>query len=271
MLRRSDVTVLIRPNHSWPVWSSLVLHAALFSVCCAIPHGPKVHDCIMVDLQMPSLASLGVLGGRHAPGPPGPKGAPAKKTVQPTLPAAPLGHEHHEQTVPAKPQAVAVTQHKASVSPAPLPSPVSRGTESAGTGKGQTGGASAQGGGAGSGTAQGSSGSSVSNSGSGGSGGSGKPFEGEFGAQGGPSYLSRVLPVYPRFARRIGKEGTVLLRLTLDEGGTLKGVELLEKAGHGFDEAALTAVQASRFRPALRHGRPVPCRALLPIRFELRD
>jgi protein TonB len=80
-----------------------------------------------------------------------------------------------------------------------------------------------------------------------------------------------VLPVYPRFARRIGKEGTVMLRLTLDEGGSLKNVELLEKAGHGFDEAAVAAVRASRFRPALRHGRPVSCRAILPVRFELQD
>jgi protein TonB len=80
-----------------------------------------------------------------------------------------------------------------------------------------------------------------------------------------------VLPVYPRFAQRIGKEGTVLLRLTLDDRGVLAKVEVMKKAGYGFDEAAVAAVHASSFRPALRNGRPVPCRAMLPITFELQE
>ncbi len=269
MLRRSDVTVLIRPDQSWPVWSSLVLHGALFAFCCTLPYAPKVHDCIMVDLQMPSFATLAPMGGRPAPGP---KSAATRKAAAP----GPAAHQEPSPlaTPLPRPQAIATPVQKQAAAQPPPPSPANQGTATEGTARGQqTGAAPSHGGGGAGGTAQGSGGSSSgsSGSGSGGSGGPGKPFEGEFGAQGGPTYLSRVLPVYPRFARRLGKEGTVLLRLTLDESGTLKGVELLEKAGHGFDEAALTAVKASRFRPALRHGRPVPCRALLPVRFELRD
>lgn len=144
--------------------------------------------------------------------------------------------------------------------------------ESAAAGKGQAGSAPAQGGGGGSGVLQGNGTSSGSGgSGTGGSGGSGKPFEGEFGAQGSPTYLHKKLPVYPRFAQRIGKEGAVLLRLTLDDRGVLTKVEVMKKAGYGFDEAAVAAVHASSFRPALRNGRPVPCRALLPITFNLQD
>lgn len=154
------------------------------------------------------------------------------------------------------------------------PSPVTSAASAEGTAWGQQISGAASHGGGGGGTAQGGgapSGTGGSATGSGGSGGGTGPFEGQFGAQGGPTYLNRVLPTYPAFARRIGKEGTVLLRLTLDDRGTLSRVEVMNKAGYGFDEAALAAVKASRFRPALRNGKPVHCRALLPVRFELRE
>jgi len=95
------------------------------------------------------------------------------------------------------------------------------------------------------------------------------PVEGTFGASDGPSFLSAVRPVYPRMARKLGKEGTVLLRIGLDERGALTSAEVVEKAGYGLDEAALNAVKASRFRPARQHGIPVGCKALLPITFRL--
>ncbi len=266
MLRRTSVTVLIRPDQSWPLWSSLLLHGALFAACCTLPHAPKVHDCIMVDLRMPSLGSLAPMGGRPAPGP---KNGPAKQAArsaprQPAPSPAPPPPRHQAMSLPGQRQAV---QQPVS------PTPVATAAAAEGTTRGQqTSGAASHGGGEG-GTAQGGapSGGGGSASGSGGSGGGTGPFEGEFGAQGGPTYLNRVLPTYPAFARRIGKEGTVLLRLTLDDRGTLSRVEVMNKAGYGFDEAALAAVKASRFRPALRNGKPVHCRALLPVRFELRE
>ncbi|MCX8118460.1 MAG: TonB family protein [Desulfobacterota bacterium] len=96
------------------------------------------------------------------------------------------------------------------------------------------------------------------------------PQDLEFGARDGPRFLKRVMPVYPVMARRMGKEGRVLLRLTIDERGALVSVEVVENGGYGFTEAALEAVQKSTFLPAYRDGKPVACRALLPIRFQLR-
>jgi TonB family protein len=93
--------------------------------------------------------------------------------------------------------------------------------------------------------------------------------ESEFGSIGGPSFLKMVKPEYPRLARRLGKEGKVVLRLLIDEHGKLVSVELIEKAGYGFDEAAIEAVKASAFRPARVNGLPVACRAVLPVRFRL--
>ncbi|HBR22592.1 MAG TPA: hypothetical protein DD713_08545 [Nitrospiraceae bacterium] len=93
--------------------------------------------------------------------------------------------------------------------------------------------------------------------------------EGEFGSINGPSFLKMVKPEYPRFARRLGKEGKVVLRLFIDGHGRLVSVEIVEKAGHGFDEASVNAVKASTFRPAKLNGHPVACKALLPVRFKL--
>jgi protein TonB len=61
----------------------------------------------------------------------------------------------------------------------------------------------------------------------------------------------------------------VVLRLFIDEHGRLLNVEIVEKAGYGFDEAAIEAVKASSFQPARLNGKPVDCKAILPISFRL--
>lgn len=92
----------------------------------------------------------------------------------------------------------------------------------------------------------------------------------EFGSATGPAFKHKEMPVYPPMARRLGKEGRVLLRLTIDENGKLLNVEVLEGAGFGFTEAAVEAVKKSTFLPAIKDGRSIMSRALLPIKFTLR-
>lgn len=96
------------------------------------------------------------------------------------------------------------------------------------------------------------------------------PVSAGFGASDGPRFVRRVQPRYPELARRGGREGRVVLRLVIGTGGELKGVEVVEGGGYGFEKAALAAVRASEYAPAVRGGRPVECAALLPIRFSLR-
>ena len=93
----------------------------------------------------------------------------------------------------------------------------------------------------------------------------------EFGSQNAPRFLHREIPVYPLIARRLGKEGRVLLRLTIDERGNLLNVEVIEGPGYGLTEAAVEAVKKSTFTPAMVDGKAVPSKALLPIRFSLRS
>lgn len=90
-----------------------------------------------------------------------------------------------------------------------------------------------------------------------------------FGSGNGPSFLAKADPYYPLAARRMGREGRVLLRLTLDERGKLLHVDVLENPGYGFADSAVEAVRKSRFLPARINGQPVACRVRLPIRFAL--
>jgi len=92
-----------------------------------------------------------------------------------------------------------------------------------------------------------------------------------FGGENGPAFLTRAQVHYPLAARRMGREGKVLLRLTLDERGKLLNLEVLENPGYGFADAAIAALNNARFSPPSINNRPVACRVRLPIRFALRE
>ena len=101
--------------------------------------------------------------------------------------------------------------------------------------------------------------------------GSGSPwYPAAFGTREGPRLVGTIQPAYPPRARRLQKEGQVVIQLRLDRNGTLCEAKVVKGAGFGFDEAALVAIRKARFLPAVRDGRPVPCLALLPIRFTIR-
>lgn len=90
-----------------------------------------------------------------------------------------------------------------------------------------------------------------------------------FGEGTGPRFLRQEQPVYPLMARKMGKQGWVILRLSIDEKGILTNVEVLEDSGFGFADAAVSAVRKSTFLAATHEGRPIPSRARLPIIFRL--
>ncbi len=91
-----------------------------------------------------------------------------------------------------------------------------------------------------------------------------------FGSAAGPKYRHKEIPVYPSMARRLGKEGKVVLRLTIDENGKLVNIEVIEDSGYGFADAAIAAVKKSTFIPPTMNGKPIQARALLPVKFTLR-
>lgn len=95
------------------------------------------------------------------------------------------------------------------------------------------------------------------------------PIETRFGDSVAPAFLHKEIPVYPMMARKLGREGKVILKLIIDEKGNLLNVEVIEKADYGFTEAAVEAVKKSTFLPAKKDGKPIASRAILPIRFQL--
>ena len=101
-----------------------------------------------------------------------------------------------------------------------------------------------------------------------GSGGDGAPLT--FGDIGAPSFSFQAPPKYPRQSVARKEQGTVTLLIHLDEQGHLRGVEIATSAGPRLDEAALEAARASSYRPAVKDGSGIPCRAFLRMRFTLR-
>jgi protein TonB len=77
---------------------------------------------------------------------------------------------------------------------------------------------------------------------------------------------------YPAAAKRLGQEGTVRVLVEIGTDGTVIRDEVYSSSGHLLlDSAALDAVKKARFLPALKDGRPVIARILVPIRFRLTD
>jgi protein TonB len=74
---------------------------------------------------------------------------------------------------------------------------------------------------------------------------------------------------YPAVARASGIEGTVLLKVTVDEEGRVAGVVVLRSDSPIFDEAAVRVVRRWEFAPAERDGVPVRSTITVPLRFTL--
>lgn len=86
-----------------------------------------------------------------------------------------------------------------------------------------------------------------------------------------PLYERNPPPLYPRLARRMGKQGVVLLEVFVSASGMVEEVKVATGSGHEIlDEAALDAVRGWRFAPGQRNGRPAAMRVRVPVRFELR-
>ncbi|NWF97410.1 MAG: energy transducer TonB [Nitrospirae bacterium] len=95
-------------------------------------------------------------------------------------------------------------------------------------------------------------------------------IETEFGRSGAPVFVHRQMPVYPMMARKLGKEGKVVLKLHINEKGKLLNIEVVESAGYGFTESAIEAVKMSTFAPAYEKGTGIESKALLTIRFVIK-
>jgi len=80
----------------------------------------------------------------------------------------------------------------------------------------------------------------------------------------------RTPPRYPSLAKRQREQGEVRLKVELDEFGRIDRVTIVRSSGSPrLDEAARTAIESWRCRPAERDGRPVRAVALQSLAFVL--
>jgi len=83
-----------------------------------------------------------------------------------------------------------------------------------------------------------------------------------------PELVRRPQARYPEIARRMGREGTVLLRVLVNESGAVEKVERIGKrVGSGLDEAAIEAARQALYEPGTENGKPKPMWTTLRIEF----
>lgn len=84
-------------------------------------------------------------------------------------------------------------------------------------------------------------------------------------------YADAPAPAYPRDAMRAGRQGVVMLQVTVDVDGRPLDVVVLQSSGHrDLDAAArLQVLKRWRFRPAMKDGQAVQAIGMVPVNFTL--
>ncbi len=88
----------------------------------------------------------------------------------------------------------------------------------------------------------------------------------------GVRYARIAKPKYPRQARKMGWEGTTLLRVLVNQKGKTKFIEISRSSGFAtLDKAAMKAVKRWRFHPARSGMEAVESWVKIPIVFNLEE
>ncbi len=77
---------------------------------------------------------------------------------------------------------------------------------------------------------------------------------------------------YTEEAKEAGIEGLVVLSLVVDPEGNTRDIHVVQKLGHGLDEAAIAAVKACKFSPGEHNGQAVAVKIpSFKLRFVMAD
>jgi periplasmic protein TonB len=86
------------------------------------------------------------------------------------------------------------------------------------------------------------------------------------------TYAYSPKPEYPESARKEGRQGTVVLRVLVDEEGRTKALEINHSSGYAaLDQAAVETVRRWRFHSARYGDKRVASWVKIPIEFHLAD
>lgn len=82
-----------------------------------------------------------------------------------------------------------------------------------------------------------------------------------------PQLIQAIAPTYPPAALAAGKTAKVKVKIFIDANGIVTKVDVLEKVGDGFDEAAIAAAMQYVFDPAEIDGKPAAIAVETAINF----
>ncbi len=100
--------------------------------------------------------------------------------------------------------------------------------------------------------------------------GSARPQQAETGPATTPvEIISKPNPVYTEEARRLHLQGEVLLEVSFGANGQLHVNRVVRGMGHGLDEAAISAANKMRFKPAQHYNQPIDSTAIVHVIFQL--
>jgi periplasmic protein TonB len=84
-----------------------------------------------------------------------------------------------------------------------------------------------------------------------------------------PELLFKPKPIYTQEAKSKRIEGEVLVEVVFEASGKLRVLRVVRGLGYGLDDAAVQAVEQTRFKPALQDGQPLDYTAVLHVIFQL--
>ncbi|MBI3677997.1 MAG: TonB family protein [Proteobacteria bacterium] len=93
-----------------------------------------------------------------------------------------------------------------------------------------------------------------------------------FGPTVGAQLLTRAIPPYPMLDVRLGHEGIVTLKLSINTSGAVTDAVVTRSSGFDtLDAAAVAWVKAKwRYKPAQQNGQAVPSTSPAAVKFELK-
>jgi serine/threonine-protein kinase len=84
-----------------------------------------------------------------------------------------------------------------------------------------------------------------------------------------PDLIRMPEPIFPTLAKRLNRGAVVEVRVLVDEKGQVQQTELAgQKAGYGFDQAAVEAAGRATYKPATKDGVRVKMWTVMKVRFE---
>src|SRR6266542_2865701 len=82
-----------------------------------------------------------------------------------------------------------------------------------------------------------------------------------------PILLSGRVPIYPITRLKRGQSGDALIAFTIDEHGIPRDFRVVQSDYPYYASHAIAAVRQSRFRSALKNGKPVAVQARIPVSY----